>query len=110
HASGCTVAIEAISAGIPIVASRAGGIDEYTEGAAAVLVPVDDVDAFAAAIEAAILARATGTDEGDPTVAERRGLTPRDYIARLSIITLAALAGTAVDPRAEEFTSVVDLL
>jgi len=109
HASGCTVAIEAISAGVPIVVSDAGGIDEYTKDADATLVPVDDVDAFAAAIQAAILARTAATVGADPTVAERRGLTHRDYISRLSLITLAALAGTPADPRTEQFVSVADL-
>ena len=104
------MAIEAVSAGVPIVASSAGGIDEYTEDAAAALVPVGDVDAFAAALAAAILARAAGDDGADPTVAESRGLTHRDYIARLSIITLAALTRTPADPRAEGFTSVTELL
>ena len=109
HASGCTVAIEAVSAGVPIVATRAGGIDEYTQDGATTLVPVGDADAFAAAIEVAILARTTGENGADPAAAERRGLTHRDYIARLCMITLAALEGTRADVRAEQFTSVTGL-
>ena len=39
HASGCTVAIEGVSAGVPVVATDAGGIDEYLEGATATARP-----------------------------------------------------------------------
>ena len=106
HASGCTVAIEAISAGIPIVASDAGGIDEYVTGADAELVPVGDAAAFAAAIRR----RLTGERGGAavPSAADR-GLSERDYIARLALLTQATLAGTAIDPAVEAFARVADV-
>jgi glycosyltransferase involved in cell wall biosynthesis len=46
-------ALEAMSVGVPVVASRAGAIPEVV-GDAALLVPVDDADALAGALRAAI--------------------------------------------------------
>ncbi|MCR2763300.1 glycosyltransferase [Microbacterium sp. zg.B48] len=105
HASGCTVAIEAISAGIPIVVSDAGGIDEYVTGADADLVPVGDAAAFAAAIRRR-LAGPAGAAAG--STAADRGLSERDYVARLALLTQAALSGAAFDPAVEAFQRVAD--
>jgi glycosyltransferase involved in cell wall biosynthesis len=102
HASGCTVAIEAISAGVPVVATNAGGIDEYLVDADAKLVAVGDVTAFAAALAE----RAAAASAGDPTVAERRGLSERDYVNRLLSITASLLQGTAFHPAVEAFAPV----
>jgi glycosyltransferase involved in cell wall biosynthesis len=46
-------ALEAMSVGVPVVASRAGAIPEVV-GDAALLVPVDDADALASALRTAI--------------------------------------------------------
>lgn len=97
HASGCTVAIEAISAGVPVVASDAGGIDEYLEGTGAALVAVDDRAGFVRALEASV-GRTT-----DPGVAARRGMSESDYVARLVSLTRATVAGTPVPSDVESF-------
>jgi glycosyltransferase involved in cell wall biosynthesis len=108
HASGCTVAIEAISAGIPLIVSDAGGIDEYVSGADAELVPIGDPVAFAAALRSRLIA-----PQGDrvaPTTAADRGLSERDYIARLALLTHAALSGTAIDPAVTAFDRVPETI
>lgn len=104
HASGCTVAIEAISAGIPLVVSDAGGIDEYVSGSGARLVPVGDAAAFGAAVVAAIASRASAA--AGPLVYRDRGLTQADYVRRYVMITRDVLAGSAISPEAAEFVSV----
>ncbi|ODT11911.1 MAG: hypothetical protein ABS61_01720 [Microbacterium sp. SCN 70-18] len=99
HASGCTVAIEAVSAGLPVVATDTGGIDEYLEGSGAALVPVGDEDAFVAALASAVRAGA----RTDHSVASRRGLSGADYVARLALITHALLANAQIAPDVERF-------
>lgn len=106
HASGCTVAIEAISAGIPLIVSDAGGIDEYVADAEADLVPVGDAAAFAEAVRRRL--RASGSDRTPSTTAAERGLSERDYIERLALLTHAALARTRIDPAVEAFERVPD--
>ena len=108
HASGCTVAIEAISAGIPLVVSDAGGIDEYVHGADADLVPIGDANAFAAAIRARILASPDG--RAPSSTARDRGLSQRDYIARLALLTAAMLEGTRIPSAVEAFERVPESL
>jgi len=100
HASGCTVAIEGVSAGLPVVATDTGGIDEYLDGATATLVPVGDSQAFASALRAYLDA---GTRSADHTVALRRGLSQHDYVARLVAVTHAIVEGRALDPAVEAF-------
>jgi glycosyltransferase involved in cell wall biosynthesis len=100
HASGCTVAIEGVSAGLPVVATDTGGIDEYLDDATATLVPVGDSQAFASALRAHLDA---GTRAADPSVALRRGLSQHDYVARLVAVTRAIVEGRALDPAAETF-------
>jgi glycosyltransferase involved in cell wall biosynthesis len=100
HASGCTVAIEAVSAGVPVVATDTGGIDEYLDGATATLVPVGDSQAFASALRAYL---DTGQREADPTVAVRRGMSQHDYVARVVAVTRAVVEGRTLDPAVETF-------
>lgn len=102
HASGCTVAIEAVSAGVPVVATDAGGIGEYLRDADATLVPHGDVEAFAAALEK----HASAASVPDPAVAERRGMSERDYVDRLLSITASLMAGSGFDPAVETFAPV----
>lgn len=104
HASGCTVAIEAISAGIPLVVSDAGGIDEYVSGSGAHLVPVGDAEAFGAAILSATGAREAAAD--GPRVYRERGLTQADYVQRYAMITRDVLSGSAIHENAARFVSV----
>ncbi|WP_106754401.1 glycosyltransferase family 4 protein [Pannonibacter carbonis] len=69
---------EALSQGLPIVACRAGAIPDVVPESAGLLVPVDDIDAFAGALKALIVdkplharmtaaARQAGTDLPDWT-------------------------------------------
>ena len=102
HASGCTVAIEGVSAGLPVVASDTGGIDEYVDGATSTLVPVGDAEAFAAAIRRHLVA----TEHPDAAVAARRGLSEHDYIDRLVSVTRSLLSGERIDPAVERFAPV----
>lgn len=104
HASGCTVAIEAISAGIPLVVSDAGGIDEYVADSGAHLVPIGDVDAFGAAVRAALADPSTAAD--GPRTYRDRGLTQSDYVSRYIRITSDVLAGDEIDSDATRFVSI----
>jgi len=99
HASGCTVAIEGLSAGVPVVATDTGGIDEYVAGSTAALVPVGDVAAFTARVRE----YAHRTDAVDATVPARHGLSERDYVARLVRITQSVLNGEAIPESALAF-------
>jgi len=108
HASGCTVAIEAISARIPLIVSDAGGIDEYVRGADADLVPIGDARAFADAIHRRIASPA-GLRAAHSTASDR-GLSERDYIARLALLTFAALDGGPIPSAVEAFERVPEPL
>ncbi|WP_297083023.1 glycosyltransferase [uncultured Demequina sp.] len=100
HVSGCTVTIEGMSAGLPVVATDTGGNDEYLAGSTSTLVPVGDAAAFAAALRTALDSPA---ETPDPSVAARRGLSQRDYVARFVAITRALLADAPIDPSVETF-------
>ncbi len=100
HASGCTVAIEGVSAGVPVVATDTGGIDEYLDGATATLVPIGDSQAFASALRAYLDA---GTKATDHSVASRRGLSQHDYVARLVAVTRDVVEDRPLDPAVEAF-------
>ena len=67
-------AIEAMAAGLPVIASRVGGLlDLVDEGRTGLLVPPDDPGALAAAIESLIVS---------PVRAEMLGASARDEVAR----------------------------
>lgn len=104
HASGCTVAIEAMSARVPIVATGAGGIQEYLAGTGAAIVAVGDGVGFERALRSALATRARGPAR--PEVA--RGLTEDDYVRRLAAITLALREGRPVPAAVEAFAAVPD--
>lgn len=65
---------EALRAGLPIVASRAGGIPDLTGDEAALLVPPGDAPRLAAAVRSVLT---------DPALAERLRAAARDRAARL---------------------------
>jgi glycosyltransferase involved in cell wall biosynthesis len=108
HASGCTVAIEAISARIPLIVSDAGGIDEYVTGTDADLVPIGDARAFADAIRRRLTT--LPADHANWSTASERGLSERDYISRLALLTFAALEDRPLPSAVETFAPVPDPL
>ncbi|WP_019180980.1 glycosyltransferase [Microbacterium yannicii] len=106
HASGCTVAIEALSAGVPVVATDVGGIDEYLEGSTAgALVPAGDVDGFTRAIAS----RARHYIPEDTGLPGMRGLSEHDYITRLVWITRSVLTSTPIPDAVEEFAAMASV-
>lgn len=98
HASGATVCIEAMAAGIPLVVTDVGGIDDYV-GNSALLVRAGDAIALHDAIAKA--------QAGDVVVAkdahEVRGLTQADYIGRIVAITNAVIDGDSLPVNVSEF-------
>lgn len=104
HASGCTVAIEAISAGVQIVASDVGGIDEYVADSGALLVDVADRPGFVRALREAV----TQPTPAGSDLARERGLTEVDYIRRLALVTFSLVHGVEIDPAVERFAPVPD--
>jgi glycogen(starch) synthase len=75
-----SVLLEAMQAGVPIVASRTGGIPDAV-GQAAVLVPPGDAEALARAIDAVLMDRA---------LAERLVAAGRERVRRFDWSRLAA--------------------
>jgi glycosyltransferase involved in cell wall biosynthesis len=52
HTEGFSIAcLEAMACGIPVIATRSGGPEEILEGGAGILVPTDDPEAIAQAVE-----------------------------------------------------------
>lgn len=87
HASGLTVALEALHAGRPLVISRTGGVDDYLHDQAW-YARVGDVDSFVAAIRSA----APSAVDGEAMSRRRAhiaacGLTSRDYGLRHVVLT-----------------------
>jgi colanic acid/amylovoran biosynthesis glycosyltransferase len=71
---GMPVAIaEAMAAGVPVVSTRIGGIEELVRDGTGLLVPPDDPDALADAIERLV--------DAAPEVRERMGRAGRDVVA-----------------------------
>ena len=87
HASGLTVAFEALQAGRPLVITRTGGVEEYLQDHAW-YAQVDDVESF----EEAIRTAAPAAVDGDAMSRRRShiaawGLTARDYGLRHVVLT-----------------------
>lgn len=99
HASGATTCIEAMNTRRRIVASRAGGLEDYLDGAAH-LVEIGDVDGFIAGIRSAIRG-----EFPPPSLTEvaNRGLTQEDYVSRYVAITRSILGLSAWDPSVSMF-------
>jgi glycosyltransferase involved in cell wall biosynthesis len=93
HASGITVALEALNLGRPLVVSRTGGIDQYL-GSHATYVQPENAEALAAALRDA----ATGFSDESRTAGRCRvtqaGLTDRDYADRHVLLTWALIDST----------------
>jgi glycosyltransferase involved in cell wall biosynthesis len=73
HASGMTVALEAMAAGRAVVMSATPGMEDYvTDGVTGFLVPPGDLDALVARVE---------TLAGDPPLAARMGAAGQAHVA-----------------------------
>jgi glycosyltransferase involved in cell wall biosynthesis len=88
---------EAMASGLPVVASDCGGIPELVEnGRGGSLCPVNDVQAFAAALQALMDNRARGRDMGDFNRQRvERHFTLADMVRRYRELFAEVLAGTA---------------
>jgi glycosyltransferase involved in cell wall biosynthesis len=92
HESFCLVALEAMAAGLPVVASAVGGVPEWaTDGVSALLVPPEDPEALAGA-----LARVLGQDG----LAERLRAGGREVAQRHTWDRVTEAALTLVAARA----------
>lgn len=103
HASGVTVAIEALARGCPLVVSDVGGLDEYVGGCDGAMVPPDDPAALAAAIRP--LADDPHRSDRNRALPVERGLTQQDYVRRIELLSRFLLDGRW-NPAIEEFTPV----
>lgn len=99
HASGITVALEALSAGLRQVSTDTGGLRDYLDGLVTFADPSDPAG-MTTAIECALSAPAAPIGE-----IRRRGLTDRDYALRLATLSVAVLAGSEVPRSVGEFES-----
>lgn len=108
HASGLTVALEALNAGLPVAATRVGGLEEYFGNGILKWAKPRDANSLGAAIRAA-----GSADRGDDAARElvvKYGLTARDYSARHAILTDLLVSGTSVeDARVSSFAT-IDIL
>ena len=102
HASGATVCIEGLAAGCRIVATRAGGIEDYLGPQGRTAEP-GDVAGFASALEAALH---HDFPAPGPQAYLDRGLTQADYVGRYVLVTRAVLGAAPWDPRISEFAPV----
>lgn len=98
HASGFTVALEALSLGKPVVLTRTGGLADYFDGVAD-WVEVGDADGLVTALETV----RTRVDTEEKKSARRRwvterGLTTKDFALRHVLISRALLGGGTVPP------------
>ena len=102
HASGATVCIEALAACRRIVATQAGGIQDYLGGEGKTVEP-GDVMGFAAAIRAAIREEFPA-----PTSHAylKSGLTQGDYVGRYVLVTRALLGDALWPPSISAFAPV----
>lgn len=88
------VALEAMAAGLPVVAAEAGGFRESVRtGRNGVLVPPDDADAFGRAIAGLVIdpARRADLGHGARVTAERRDVRVEDAVLVEQYRTLAAV-------------------
>ena len=95
HASGLTVTLEAINAGLPAVVTRVGGIDDYFGNYVTYVEPGDPEQLVEALWES--IGSSSRPDRGRSYV-EARGLTAVDFAARHVLIT-EKLFGAPVDVR-----------
>ena len=87
-------ALEAMSAGVPVIASRRGALPEVV-GDAGILVDAEDDVAFAAAIDALLADPARRRSHADAGVARARGFTWEESAGRLLAAYRSALKDRA---------------
>jgi glycosyltransferase involved in cell wall biosynthesis len=88
--------VEALAAGLPVVASRAGGATEIVDDSCGVLVPPGDVEGLARALESLIVDRARRAKLAAGAPARARSLSdPATQMLRLAD-ALAAMEGAGV--------------
>ncbi|WP_083980266.1 glycosyltransferase [Demequina salsinemoris] len=108
HASGLTVALESMSAGVPLVVSDVGGIRPYVSGEGVELVPCGDANALAAGIRAV---RHNYRQEISAVLRSRRlsrGLTDRDYVLRYCLATRSLLEDEDIPEALSVYESLVE--
>jgi glycosyltransferase involved in cell wall biosynthesis len=87
-----TVLLEATAAGLPIVASRVGGIPEIiTSGVTGELVPPRDAMSLAATTSALLADRAALQQMRDAALARAQHFSTEAWIERLAIVYAEAL-------------------
>lgn len=103
HASGVTVALEALSAGRPVVVADTGGLRDYF-GDAVLYYRVGDAESLAASIRAALVAGRSPVDRHrSHALLERRGLRSEDYARRHTVLIESLLGGRGVPAQVSEF-------
>ncbi|WP_168200384.1 glycosyltransferase [Protaetiibacter larvae] len=106
HASGVTVAMEAVLENVPLVTSDVGGLRAYLPDAGVAYFPVGDVDALVRRLgELSSLPRALAPKGGE-AFARERGLLAVDYVRRHVHLTRAVLAGREPPPLVSAFAHV----
>lgn len=90
----CSVAVEALACGTPVVATRCGGPEEVMPSDSGCLVPVDDLDALVAGIDGVLRRRA----RFDPLTL-RAGVVSRFGRAAIAGRIRALYGGVAPPPR-----------
>jgi glycosyltransferase involved in cell wall biosynthesis len=80
------IVLEAAAAGIPLIATDVGGIGEVTAGSDTALIPADDVEALARAMQANL---------DDPAGAQARALRLRELVRRRFAVAATTAAGLA---------------
>ncbi|TFV84147.1 glycosyltransferase [Microbacterium sp. dk485] len=106
HASGITVAMEAMASGVPLVASDTGGISDYVSGPGCLLTPPGDAHELARSIGDAL---STEVQDASPELRARlfeRGLSQEQYVWRLVWCTLDLLHAAKLPPEVHDFRHV----
>lgn len=111
HASGCTVTMEAMSAGANLITTTSPGLDDYTRdypwhqacGAGS----VEDIVAAVRHFHAEGAPGGNRSVEGMALVS-RRGLTEGDYVARFVLLTQWLMGRRPFPSEVQEFAPVAD--
>ncbi|MFC5061599.1 glycosyltransferase [Actinomycetospora atypica] len=103
HASGVTVALEALSVGRPVVVADTGGLRDYF-GDAVQYYDVGDAASLVASIRAALVAGPSVVGRHCPHAhLKSRGLRSEDYARRHMVLIESLLSGRGVPAQVSEF-------